>query len=41
MREAAAMAIAMVLLALAGGEGGEEARLPASFSGESTAITWF
>ena len=40
MREAAAMAIAMMVLALAGGHGGEEARVPASFAGEAPSITW-
>ena len=41
MREALAMAIAMTVLAAAGGHGGEEARVPASFAGDAPAITWF
>ena len=41
MREAAAVAIAMMFLAMAGSAGDEEARVPASYSGEGAAITWF
>ncbi len=41
MREALAVAIAMMVLAVAGNEGGEAARLPSDFSGEGALFTVF
>ena len=41
MREAAAMALAMMILAMAGSGGDREARVPVAYSGETADVIWF